>query len=112
MPSITITLTDDEIHAILETAGDHGSGYWARTNKPLTAALQSRVLVHDKGGEPQGWLTAAKLRKAGTRLAELAQKGECAPSILSALVIDPCGMDSIGADAFVQIALFGELRYA
>lgn len=111
---ITIELTDEEIEAILITAGEQGCGYWARTHDSLADVLTqpSGVLVLDsETGKKLGTLTADMCRLAATRMAELVGKHECDPTLLMQLVREPESIDSIAADVFVQCALFGKIVY-
>ncbi len=115
MPNIKITLTREELHGILLTAGEHGCGYWARTICPLTAALTAPVTIYDsetwsedEAGPALGVLTRSKLKGAATLMANYRP---LSPDIRAQLIDDPAAMDACAADVFVQLAVFGEVRY-
>lgn len=118
---VTIELTDSEIEAILVTAG-RGCAYWAVTQVSLCEALQQPIQVWDRelwydvppdNALPAvSWeLTPAMLRKAATRMAYRVQNHRCDPSLLMQLLQDPECVDEPTADAFVQCALFGKIRF-
>lgn len=117
---IQIELSDDEIRSILITAGEQGCGYWARTELPLVSALKQAVEVYDAQDLEThlGTLTREKLMGAAARMIDLGtRRGAGLPrpwlsdGIVSQLVRGPSEMDSDAADAFVQVALFGEIVY-
>ena len=73
---ITIELTDEEIEAILITAGEQGCGYWARTHDSLADVLVS-VLPLDYAHVRLRKLGVDKaLAKAGARQGDLVRIGK------------------------------------
>jgi hypothetical protein len=110
---VTIELTDSELRDILETAGA-GCAYWAQTEVRLVESVEHPVQVWERpeghSAEPVllGTLTREALQKgAGV----FATPGKVRPAIVAQLFDDPNAIDQEAADALVQCALFGEIRY-
>jgi len=99
---IAITFTEQELTDLLDTAQTR-CGYWAQTRVDLREAIKRPVRIYD-AEEPkklQGVLTRKKF-------SPLVVDAESNPGIFKALE----NMDSLAADYIVQLALFGEERYA
>ncbi len=101
---ITIELTRDEVLDMLREAAP-GCAYWARTNVAITRAADHPIAIYDaETNEKLGMLTPAKLRTL--RLARSTPgSGVVAKSIALGY------FDREHADVYVQLALFGEVRY-
>lgn len=107
MATVTLALTDEELTDVLTTAGEGGSNYWCRSSARLTEAMTRDVTIWDaETRELLGVLNAEKLRAAGAAVAT-----KVSGRLLSDMVTEGPAMDADAADAYVQIALFGELVY-
>jgi hypothetical protein len=97
---VQLFLTDEELADLLETARTACS-YWARTKKILPEAVNKPLTVWEaETGDTLGELSIAKLRP-------LVFDTQKCPNFFRQLQ----DMDVTAADVFVQIALFGEVRY-
>lgn len=107
MSHVTITLTDEELVDVLTTACEGGSTYWARSSRHLRHAMREPVTIWDcETGEKLGELTAEKMRAAGAIVASKVGAG-----VLADMVSEGPAMDADSADAWVQVALLGEVVY-
>jgi hypothetical protein len=101
------TITDEQIHNVINDALDHGSTYWMdqfedyrAKNKPdgyysaMALTHGGFIMVHDLEGEKWHYLTLKKVLK-GFALSH----------------IDPEDYDGDDADQVLQNALFGEVVY-
>ena len=103
---ITITLSDEELHGVLETAGMYGCGYWARSNVPFTSAATRAIGIRDRDNPEVllGTLSPKKLRT-------LTIEGGTGGAVAIATAAAKGCFDANAADVWVQLALFGEVRY-
>jgi hypothetical protein len=106
-----IEFTDDELRDILTTAQESGSGYWCISDDDLADALTGpgvRIRDRENPDEVLGLLTRELLAQAGGKLHTQIRAD------LVAQFLDrdgPNGVDADAADAFLQVALFGEVRF-
>jgi hypothetical protein len=115
---ITLTIDEQALEDLLITAGEHGSGYWARTEHPLIEALEVRdgIEVFDAENPKVllGTLTRAKLLAAPqAMLDECTRDPGHTDGVRAALGAFLSGdtLDGPQADLVVQAALFGKIIY-
>jgi hypothetical protein len=115
---IRVTVSEPDLADTLVTAGESGSGYWARTELSFVEALTHKAGVEVFDAEnPKvsfGTLTRDKLLKAPGRMIELCRtaRGE-SMGLQEALGALLCGdtLDGPQADLVVQVALFGDVKF-
>jgi len=110
---VTVILTTEEAESFLITAGEQGCGYWARTRTEMRHAAHKPVKIHEMGDDGKiiesHTLTIDKLNLAIGKI--LSAKVQISSSIAAQIAHDVEAIDSEAADAVVQVALFGEIRY-
>lgn len=104
---ITLDIADADIEAALQTAGEHGIGYWARDlddNDDGSWQVTERIRPTDQTVthklDIERGLRMMYQNPAQTGIKRAVSKG-----------YNPSAWDIHQADAFVQYAAFGELRY-
>jgi hypothetical protein len=125
MADIKFKFSDEELESILNTAQESGSGYWARTDRDIPDVLKGEPVrfwdaeevkyIRGEDGSRQidpkceviGTLTRDKLEAAGEVLAKKIRR-----DLVAQFIEDPAGADADASDAFLQVALFGEIVYA
>jgi hypothetical protein len=104
----TIELSDKDLRDLLCTAFEQGSGYWARcdADDPVACALApSGVDIIEHGGERDQATTTHRLTPERIVAAFALLPGHVLGNIVGG------DYDALDADAFLQCATLGEVRY-
>jgi hypothetical protein len=109
-----IELSQEQLKSILMVA-NQSCAYWASTNKSLTCALFETVFVYlnlEEDNQKMHCLLPVMLESAATEMLKLWRAYRVSNTVMCQIMRNNGVIDGVSADKFVQIALFGEVRYS
>lgn len=118
-----LRMSEDVAQQIIETAVEaghtYGIGYWARVDDYRPECAEMAVIEYDESDDTDVSRTKLNHKKLEAVLKLLVSKDLKIPerdrgAMLAMVATDneSCNLDGPMADAFVQLACFGELRYS